>query len=196
MITKLLDILKLHFGDEIGQQIYDQACNNYEALKPMADGESKDRQKNMLTTIFPFIAIYKVLLNDGMSKEEAMNHMFEITEVYTRSGMRKTYEKAGKLPFFFPLFKKMFSIGLKGSSWNVEWVCNTKETFEYNITKCLWYDTCNKAGCPELCKIFCRNDEINFIDVSPRLFFKRSMTIGNGDACCDFHFYRHNPDQK
>lgn len=100
MITKLLDILKLHFGDDLGQRIYDQACSNYEELKPMADKESKDRQKNMLTTIFPFIAIYRMLLNDGMSKEETMNHMYEITEVYTHTGMRKTYEKAVKLPFF------------------------------------------------------------------------------------------------
>ena len=39
----------------------------------MVDGESKDRQKNMLTTIFPFITIYRVLLNDEMNKEDAMN---------------------------------------------------------------------------------------------------------------------------
>ena len=195
MIEKLLEILKLHFGDDHGQKIYDQACSNYNELKPMADGESKDRQKNMLITIFPFIAIYRVLLSEGMTKDEAMKHMYEITEVYTRNGMRKTYEMAGKLPFFFPLFRKMFSTGLKGSSWDVEWVSNNKETFEYNITKCLWFDTCKKAECPELCKIFCRNDEINFIDVSPRLFFKRSMTIGNGDPFCDFHFYRHDPNK-
>ena len=96
MIEKLLDILKLHFGDDQGKRIYDEACSNYEVLKPMVDGESKDRQKNMLKTIFPFIAIYRVLLNDGMNKEDAMNHMYEITEVYTRNGMRKTYEMAGK----------------------------------------------------------------------------------------------------
>ena len=195
MNTKILNILKLHFGVTQGQEIYDQACTYYEKLKPMTEGESKDRQKNMLTNIFPFIAIYKILLRHDMTKYEAMNHMFKITEIYTRTRMRKTYEKAGKLPFFFPLFKKMFSIGLKGNSWDVEWVSNNKETFEYNITKCLWHDTCKKAGCPELCKIFCHNDEINFIDVSPRLFFKRSMTIGNGDPYCDFHFYRHDPDQ-
>ena len=40
----------------------------------------------------------------------------------------------------------MFSIGLKGDSWEVEWVSNNSETFEYNIKKCLWHDVCTELG--------------------------------------------------
>ena len=29
MIEKLLDIFKLHFGDDQGKRIYDEACSNY-----------------------------------------------------------------------------------------------------------------------------------------------------------------------
>ncbi len=67
MNTKILNILKLHFGDTQGQEIYDQACTYCEKLKPMTEGESKDRQKNMLTNLYysPLIFILKFRHNSN-----------------------------------------------------------------------------------------------------------------------------------
>lgn len=191
----LQKILKDHFGEERSKVLWEKIEKEYEHLVPLANGETKGRKKNLVNGIYPFAAVYGVLLKEGMSREEAMKHMFAIMKVHTLKDSRKNYEKMGKLPFFFALFRKMFSIGLKGDSWTVEWVANDPEKFIYNIKTCLWHEACTKLGYPELCRIFCRNDELNFTDVSKHLYFERSSTLGDGGTCCDFHFYS-RPAQK
>lgn len=178
-----------HFGEEKAEALWQKAEKEYEQLLPLAEKESKSRKKNLTQGIYPFAALYRVLLGENMSREEAMEHMYAIMKTHTLSGNRKNYERMGKLPFFFPLFRKMFTMGLSGDSWQVEWIANDPGHFVYNIRKCLWHDACCELGCPELCRIFCRNDELNFTDVSRHLYFQRSQTLGEGGDCCDFHFY-------
>ena len=181
------------FGAERGEALWQKAEAEYQTLLPLAEHESKSRKKNLVNGIYPFAAVYRVLLSENMSREDAMECMFAIMKQHTLAGNRKNYERMGKLPFFFPLFRKMFTIGLSGDSWQVEWISNDRKQFSYNIRKCLWHDACTELGCPELCRIFCRNDELNFTDVSKHLYFKRSKTLGEGQDCCDFRFYPFAP---
>ena len=189
MDKKIETIVLRHFGNERGKTVLEKANSVYSNLIPLADNESKDRKKNLVNGIYPFVAIYKVLLQEKMSQDEAMEHMFAIMKINTMEGNRKMYQTLGKLPFFFSIFRKMFSTGLKGSSWKVEWVQNDSQAFIYNIKTCLWHDACKSLECPELCQIFCRNDEINFTNVSKHLYFERSQALGYGGDLCDFHFY-------
>ena len=191
----LKKIMQHHFGEEKAALLWEKAEKKYAELVPLADHETKGRKKNLVNGIYPYAAVYSVLLGEGMSRDEAMEHMFAVMKEHTLSDSRKNYETMGKLPFFFALFRKMFSIGLKGDSWKVEWVANDSKEFSYNIKTCLWHDACTELGYPELCRIFCRNDELNFIDVSKHLYFERSMTLGDGGKCCDFHFYSQNPEK-
>ena len=185
-----------HFGEEKAEILWQKAQGEYEQLLPLAENESKSRKKNLIQGIYPFAALYRVLLRENMTREEAMEHMFSIMKLHTLSGNRKNYERMGKLPFFFPLFRKMFTMGLSGDSWQVEWIANDPQHFVYNIQKCLWHDACTELGCPELCRIFCKNDELNFIDVSRHLYFERSQTLGEGGSCCDFRFYPKAPEKE
>lgn len=194
MLKVLLPILVDRFGEEQGTALRDAAQVKYDQLKPLAEHESPGRKSNLVNGIYPFVAIYRTLLEGGLTQDEAMEHMFAIMETRTRQGMRKTYEKMGKLPFFYTLFRFMFTKGLGGDSWDVEWKSNTGKCFAYDITRCLWHDACTELGCPELCRIFCRNDELNFNDVSRHLYFERTKTLGNGDDCCDFRFYPKKPE--
>ena len=182
------------FGAERGEALWQKAEAEYQTLLPLAAHESKIRKKNLINGIYPFAAVYRVLRRENMGQDEAMDAMLAIMKRHTLAGNRKNYERMGKLPFFFPMFRKMFSIGLTGDSWNVEWVANDRGQFIYNIRKCLWHDACTELGCPELCKIFCKNDELNFTDVSKHLYFQRSQTLGEGGTCCDFHFYPKAPE--
>ena len=195
-MQKIKKLLLRHFGNEDGEEIFQKAEAAYEKLLPLAAGESEGRKKNLVEGIYPFAAVYEVLLQKGMAREEAMEHMFAVMKIRTMEGNRKFYHTLGKLPFFFSLFRKMFSTGLKGDSWKVEWVENSKDAFVYNIETCLWHDACRDLGYPELCQIFCRNDEINFTDVSSHLYFERSQALGYGGSCCDFHFYPHKPENR
>lgn len=191
---KLLPILSGRMPPDQAKTLLRKSSFIYERLRCIANRETKSRKKNILENILPFISLYQALQETGLNKEQALEEMYAITEQYTRDGMRKTYERAGKLPFFFPLFRKMFTTGLSCGSWKVTFLENNSEHFFYDITKCLWHDVCTQLGCPELCPIFCHNDEINFVDVTPRLHFRRSQTLGEGGTCCDFRFYRHDPD--
>lgn len=191
MPEELKKLLEKRFDLKQAEVYWKRARWEYEQLLPLAEGESKGRKKNLVEGIYPFVAIYRVLLADGMSQTAAMSHMYAMMEFHTKNGMRKTYETMGKLPIFFWMFRTMFSIGLKGDSWDVEWVRNDRDHFEYNIKTCLWHDACAELGHPELCGIFCRNDEINFTDVSKHLNFKRTTTLGGGGGQCDFRFYSH-----
>ena len=189
----LKKIMIQHFGEEKAQALWQKAEREYKQLLPLADQESKSRKKNLIHGIYPFAALYRALLSENMGREEAMEHMLAMMKMHTLAGNRKNYERMGKLPFFFPLFRKMFTVGLSGDSWQVEWTANDPGQFAYNIRKCLWHDTCCELGYPELCRIFCRNDELNFTDVSRHLYFQRSKTLGEGGDCCDFHFYPSAP---
>ena len=189
MDKKIEKIVIRHFESDKGITILKKANSIYSDLIPLANDEPKDRKKNLVNGIYPFVAIYKVLLEEKMSQDEAMEHMFAIMKIKTMEGNRKTYQMLGKLPFFFYMFRKMFSTGLKGNSWKVEWIQNDSGAFIYNIKTCLWHDACKNLGCPELCRIFCRNDELNFTNVSKHLYFERSQTLGEGGNMCDFHFY-------
>ena len=50
--------------------------------------------------------------------------------------------------------------------------------------------TVRAHGCPELCRVYCENDNIAFSGLLPRIRFQRSGTLGTGGDCCDFHFFR------
>lgn len=194
MSQKMKKFLIWRFGQTEGTELWEKAQNIYEELIPFAGEESDGRKKNLLSSVYPFAAVYRALSAAGYSKEAALEHVTAIMERKTLSSSRKMYKRMGRLPFFFVLFKKMFSMGLRGDSWKVVWIENSRELFAYDIKECLWHDACTDLGCPELCSIFCRNDEINFGDVSRQLHFRRSTALGYGGKCCDFRFYRHKPE--
>ena len=100
MDKKIETIVLRHFGNERGKTVLEKANSIYSDLLPLADNESKDRKKNLVDGIYPFVAIYKVLLQEKMSQDEAMEHMFAIMKINTIEGNRKMYQTLGKLPFF------------------------------------------------------------------------------------------------
>ena len=44
--------------------------------------------------------------------------------------------------------------------------------------------------CPELCCVYCENDDISFSGLLPKIRFERTGTLGNGSPYCDFHFLK------
>ena len=45
-------------------------------------------------------------------------------------------------------------------------------------------------GCPELCPLYCENDDIAFAGLAPKITFRRTGTLASGALCCDFHFLK------
>ena len=54
-----------------------------------------------------------------------------------------------------------------------------------DILECPYNKYFTELGCPELTKIFCRNDELAYGNL-PGLNFIRTTTLGRGGERCDF----------
>ena len=71
--------------------------------------------------------------------------------------------------------------------WTSQFLKDNKKELDINIYKCLWKDTCDYFGCPELCELFCSGDWIVFGNIK-RLTLDRTQTLGTGGNVCDFRF--------
>ena len=59
----------------------------------------------------------------------------------------------------------------------------------FDIIKCPYLETCKKYNCAELVPAFCDSDDTTYGNMHPCLIWKRTGTIGRGDACCDFRLF-------
>lgn len=76
------------------------------------------------------------------------------------------------------------------AGWDTVWVrCDGRE-IHFDLRRCLYHDLTRALGCPELCRVYCENDDIAFSGLAPKVRFRRSGTLAGGAACCDFHFCR------
>ncbi len=182
--------LQKEFGTETGKSLFTKATKILEQLKKEASyaADEKMYRKNVDNSILPAVAFYRTLTEHLQDKEKALAYLREWIGGNMKNTGRKLSELIGKIPVGFALFRKMYSIGLKGKSWNVEFVTNEKHLFEYNITGCVWADKFREYGCPEVCHIFCHNDVIMFEGLD-YIRFTRKQTCVDGEYC-DFHFAR------
>jgi|AGTN01.3.fsa_nt_gi hypothetical protein len=65
---------------------------------------------------------------------------------------------------------------------------NNKE-ISFDCHRCVYLDTLTTLGCPELCTAFCKNDEITFVALEPKIKFVRTETLATGGDCCDFKMF-------
>lgn len=143
--------------------------------------------------LFPILAYYRVLREDGMDREAALDYVRKETRkaaAVQKEGMRKL----GNMPFAYIIYrlgvKKHMRKHFPDEGWETEWVkCNGKE-IRFNLRRCIYQELCDQHNCPELCRIFCENDEISFSGLLPKIRFERTGTLGAGSACCDFHFIK------
>jgi hypothetical protein len=97
-----------------------------------------------------------------------------------------------KLPFAYRLFmllcRSVVSKQYTREGWDIDWIRYDRREIHFDMTRCIYMDTAVKYNCPEVCPIFCANDDTGFAGYLPRIVFRRSCTIGRGQEKCDFHF--------
>ncbi len=182
------------FGRDQGAEIYAQACARLSAMLEDADYRNSESIKMHITrVIYPTIAYYLTLKDNGYSNEEAL----ELTLKETQKAaliQQKRNEGFGRFPFAFALFK----LSIKGlmkrmypnEGWETEWVRHDNEEIHMNFKRCIYLELTEQFASPELCAVFCRNDIITFAGYEPKIRFSRKGTMAEGAACCDFHFTR------
>ena len=98
------------------------------------------------------------------------------------------------MPFAYTIYrlgvKKHMRKNFPDDGWTTEWVkCNGKE-IHFNLHNCIYWELTKMYDCPELCCVYCENDDISFSGLLPKIRFERTGTLGNGSPYCDFHFLK------
>lgn len=182
------------FGAEKGSAIFQQTEALYQKLLSGADYKNSDAVKEHLQRkLFPPMAYYKVLCANGISKEKALEYVKQETHKVA-SVKRDEMKKLANLPFAYSIYrmgvKKHMRKNFPDAGWQTEWIrCDRKE-IHFNLHRCIYRDLTNQYGCPELCCVYCENDDISFSGLMPRIRFERNGTLGNGAPYCDFHFIK------
>lgn len=182
------------FGAEKGSAIFHQTEALYQKLLSGADYKNSDAVKEHLQRkLFPPMAYYKVLCANGISKDKALEYVKQETHK-AASVKRDEMKKLANLPFAYSIYrmgvKKHMRKNFPDAGWQTEWIrCDRKE-IHFNLHRCIYRDLANQYGCPELCCVYCENDDISFSGLMPRIRFERNGTLGNGAPYCDFHFIK------
>ena len=141
------------------------------------------------TYIFPSAAIY-LTLKEALDEKTAYA-VIEDAAIRKTTGAGRKIAALMKLPgmkdlfirIWDPLTKKMF-----GPDSGFKNVFYPKKRGEYrmDIVACPYSRYFTELDCPELCRIFCENDNRTYGNL-PGLEFRRSGTLGTGADRCDFY---------
>lgn len=187
------DCLRI-FGNEEGTEIYQQTEEEYQKLLLGTDDRNNDAIRDHLwRKLFPPMAYYKVLRARGLAQESALDYVRRETQKAAEC-KKEEMKRLANLPFAYTMYrlgvKKHMKKNFPDEGWETEWVrCDGKE-IHFNLNRCIYWDLTQAYDCPELCCVYCENDIVSFSGLLPRIRFERTGTLGNGAACCDFHFIK------
>ena len=181
------EFLKKKFGEERGNELWEKQQKKYDELLAAATPKSKQKQKVFEEMLLPRIAMYKTLLEEGFSREDALKFMEDHVVEWCAPDLKKKYEGMDRLPFGFGLFKFGFTHIVPSSDlWEAD-IEKGRDAFSVTMKKCFWHDTDVEYGCPEVCRYSCQCDDITYSDLK-HIKYDRTETLGTGGTCCDFHF--------
>lgn len=150
--------------------------------------KSKEATKNLTLAVLPAIAFRQVALESGQDRRANYKAIRESVLASAESS-KSLYQKLGKLPFFWGLFRRLCKLSmpesLAQSNWHFEWVENNEKIIHWNCVQCIYKDTFEKYDFPELTPIFCERDDVIYSEI-PGVIWARTMTMGRGGEHCDF----------
>lgn len=100
--------LNEEFGVEKGKVLFDKQEIILNELIKNINNKTENQIKMLTQTILPRIALYKVLLKEGFSKEEVYQHMkkYMIDKVATKKHLSTA--KMELVPGFYSIYSKIF----------------------------------------------------------------------------------------
>ncbi|MDO4175071.1 MAG: L-2-amino-thiazoline-4-carboxylic acid hydrolase [Eubacteriales bacterium] len=182
------------FGPEKGRVMFQRTQDIYEEFLKQTDDRSSDAIRiHCQYKLFPIMAYYRAIRAEGMPQETALDYVRK--ETHKAAGIQKEdMNQLGRMPFAYTLYrlgvKKHLKKNFPTEGWTTEWIrCDRKE-IEFHFHSCIYWELTNAYHCPELCCVFCENDDIAFSGLLPKIRFARAGTLANGAPCCDFHFIK------
>lgn len=190
---KLLKKGRLRFAyDELGDDVKTSVREEYHLL--LMENQKLDRymRQHMYYSILPAAAFYRVLPQKGYTKRDAFQ-MIRKSVLETAKPAKRFLEKCGKLPFFFPVFRRICKLSMSGSycgdEWKFIWKKQMPDRIEWECHSCIYFNRFNQYGMRELTMIFCESDDVMYGNIQSARW-GRTQTIGRGAKFCDFRFYK------
>lgn len=180
------------FGLALGNSIFTEAENKLSAIVEEADDRnSKSIRWHMDKNMLPAIAIYLTFRQTDFTSKTAYECTDEILQIFRLKSKQKN-QLIGSLPFGYFAFKtfckRIVTKQYPKQGWEIQWMQNDQHEVCFHMKSCIYVETTQKYGCPELCPLFCKNDTVVLAGYRPAIVFERTETIANGSNKCDFHF--------
>lgn len=186
---KIKAFLIEEFGVDKGNNLFDKQEIILNELIKNTKNKSENQMKTLTQTILPRIALYKTLIKEGFSEEDVYKYMrkYMIDKVATKK--HASTARMELIPGFYSIYSKIFLKIMRTTDLQESIQDHGKDYFDITIKKCLWHTACVENGCEKLCRLFCDVDDVTYGGLK-KIGFTRTKTLGYGEDCCDFHFYK------
>lgn len=153
-----------------------------------ADMGSERGRFTSYLNIFSGLAAYEILREKGLTETEGIA-AYDSMCAFIRKLSSVLYKGADLLPNGYKIVRQSLLDDLEGEKkicWDIEILQDDNNGFTYEISRCLYFDTCKDHGYPEFCKVFCTHDWYAFGVLKRHSKFIRQSTIAeNGTVCHD-----------
>lgn len=186
---QIKEFLIAEFGEGKGTELFGKQEKLLATLIANTKDKSQNQMKTLVQTLLPRIAMYKILIEDGIAEEQAYECMRKYMIDIVAAKKHASMMKMEAVPGFYTLYSKIFlNFMRKTDLQNSVQKCG-KDYFDVTIDKCLWHTACVENGCADLCRLFCDVDDVSYGGLK-KIGFSRTKTLGYGGDCCDFHFFK------
>ena len=138
--------------------------------------------------IFSGLAAYEILREKGLTESEGIE-TYDSMCAFMRKISSILYKAVDLLPNGYKIVRQSLMDDLEGEKricWDTEILQDDDQGFTYEISRCLYFDTCKEHGYPEFCKVFCTHDWYALGVLKHHSKFIRKTTIAeNGTVCHD-----------
>lgn len=177
------------FGKNKGDALFAGQEEMLGTLIKGIENKSKNQIKTLVQTIYPRIALYKILLKNGFSEEDAYECMRKYMIDKIAAKKHSSTAKMELIPGFYAIYSNIFLKIMRTTDLQESVQKHGRDYFDVTIKKCLWHTACTENDCTKLCRLFCDVDDVTYEGLK-KIGFTRTKTLGYGGDCCDFHFYK------
>ncbi len=177
------------FGNDKGNTFFAKQAKRLNEIIECTKNKTENQMKTLVQTILPRIALYQIFLESGMSKEDIDITMRKYMLDFVATKKHNSTAKMERIPGFYGIYSRIFLKIMRTTDLQKSIQKSGKDFYDITITECLWHTSCVENGCPELCRLFCDVDDVTYGGLN-KIGFSRTKTLGYGDDCCDFHFFR------
>ena len=177
------------YGVEKGKKVFDKQEIKLNELIQNIKNKLENQRKTLIQTIFPRIALYKALTEEGLEEDNLYQCMRKYMIDVVAREKHLSMVKMEKIPGFYSIYSSVFLRVVRTTDLWKSVQNHGKDYFDVTMKECLWHTACVENGCEKLCRLFCDVDDVTYGGLK-KLGFSRTKTLGYGKECCDFHFYK------